>query len=37
LSVKVRHDLYAKYERCKDEEVVEFARAGDEGQVLDVV
>jgi RNA polymerase sporulation-specific sigma factor len=30
LSVKVRHDLYAKYERCKDEEVVEFARAGDE-------
>ena len=30
MSVKVRHDLYAKYERCKDEEVVEFARAGDE-------
>jgi RNA polymerase sporulation-specific sigma factor len=30
LSAKVRYDLYAKYEHCKDEEVVEFARAGDE-------
>jgi RNA polymerase sporulation-specific sigma factor len=30
LSVKMRYDLYAKYEHFKDEEVVEFARAGDE-------
>lgn len=30
MSAKVRYDLYAKYEHCKDEEVVEFARAGDE-------
>ncbi|MGI6036083.1 MAG: RNA polymerase sporulation sigma factor SigH [Limnochordia bacterium] len=26
----MRYDLYAKYEHFKDEEVVEFARAGDE-------
>ncbi|NMB16891.1 MAG: RNA polymerase sporulation sigma factor SigH [Firmicutes bacterium] len=30
MSVKMRYDLYAKYEHFKDEEVVEFARAGDE-------